>query len=103
MKITFSPIRSDAELTLARAGDILIINGASLNLTALPKGATLPREAVASEWIAGPIERDFTGRLHIPIVLPHGPDAPQSRRFPDPITVTADGPITLPPNSEALE
>lgn len=103
MELKFSPICSDDDLSLSVVGDVLTINGDDLDLSGIPAGATLPRKAVASEWITGPIERDLAGRLHVQIMLPHGPDAPKSRRFPAPITVTADGPITLPPNSEASE
>ncbi len=31
------------------------------------------------------------------IILPHGPDAPEATRFPEPISVKGDGPVDLPP------
>lgn len=95
MHITFTPQRRDDRLTLARAGDTLLINGDPLDLSAIPEGATLPRDAIDCDWIASDIER-IGGTLHLTIVLPHGPAAPQETLFPGPIDVVADGPIALP-------
>lgn len=101
MRIEFSPINTSRSLTLERLGDTLIINGASLDLSVIPDGATLPAGAVDSIWISGPISR-IGGVLHLTIRLPHGyipfPPPPGSEvvTFPKPITVTNDGPITLP-------
>ncbi|WP_323041588.1 hypothetical protein [Gemmobacter sp.] len=71
MHITLSPIRSDEVLTLHRAGDMLTINGQSLDLSVISEGATLPAEAVNSPWIAGPISR-IDGTLHLTLLFPHG-------------------------------
>lgn len=101
MHITLSPIRSDAALTLHRAGDVLTINGAVLDLSAIPEGATLPAGAVACDWIAGPITRTG-GVLHLTLLLPHGaipdpaPPEAQAVTHPAPLTLTGDGPVTLP-------
>jgi hypothetical protein len=43
------------------------------------------------------VSRDADGLLTVPVILPHGPDAPEARRFPAPLLVTADGPVALPP------
>lgn len=95
MIITFSPMRSDAPLTLSRQGDVLTINGEEFDFTALPEGATLPGDAVRSDWIAGEVSRK-EGRLHIPLILPHGANAPGTTRHPEPITLNDDGPVDLP-------
>lgn len=99
MKINFSPIRSDDDLSISVSGDIVTINGDPLDLSVIPTGATLPHGAIDSEWIAGPIERDDAGILTVTIRLPHAHNAPEARRFPVPIIVTEDGPITLPDNT----
>ncbi|ARE84935.1 hypothetical protein KZZ08_17145 [Roseovarius mucosus] len=96
MQITLSPTRRDTPLTLSRTGDALTLNGEVLDFTPLPEGATLPREAIASDWFAGPVER-VGGTLRLTLVLPHGANAPQETLFPAPLTLTGNGPVTLPP------
>lgn len=96
MILTLSPIRSAAALTLARAGDALVVNGVRFDFTPLPAGGVLPREAIGSEWFAGDASRDEDGTLRLSLILPHGPGASENRRFPEPIEATGDGPIALP-------
>lgn len=101
MQITLSPQRRDDTLELARSGDVLTINGAPLDLSGIPEGATLPAAAIDCEWIAGPISRT-DGELQLSMILPHGPiphPAPPEAAaitHPAPITISADGPIILP-------
>ncbi len=95
MQLILHPTRSDAVLDLARDGDRLVVNGAVLDFAPLPDGASLPRAAISCPWIAGDVRRDG-GILQIPIILPIGRDAPPAARFPAPLTVTGDGPVTLP-------
>lgn len=99
--ISFSPMRRDDRLSLAVAGESLILNGARLDLSAIPEGATLPRAAVACDWLAGDIQR-HDGVLHLALILPHGPipwpAPPQSLALvhPEPVIVGTDGPVALP-------
>lgn len=95
MNITFSPCRSDAELAMSVSGDVLTINGEAFDFSVVPNGATLPREAIACDLIAGDVERAGSGVLTVPVILPIGPDAPESARFPEPMTDVPDGPIDL--------
>jgi hypothetical protein len=95
MKLLFSPQRRDDVLTISKSGDALTVNGVTYDFTPLADGATLPREAIDCEWICGDVSR-VNGELVIPILLPHGPNPPHARAFPEPITVTANGPIALP-------
>lgn len=95
MRISFSPMRHNDVLAVTKVGDVLIINGETLDFSALPDGATLPAGAVSCEWVTGPIER-IDGEIHLTLILPHGANPSPSVAFPEPITVTADGPITLP-------
>ncbi|WP_295530200.1 hypothetical protein [uncultured Thioclava sp.] len=95
MKINLSPVRLDTLLELSVAGDMLTLNGETLDLSAIPEGATLPADAVMSDWVVGPVTR-INGELSLTLRLPCGPDAPEETRFPQPITVTEDGPIMLP-------
>lgn len=95
MIISFSPCRCDDTLTVSRAGDVLTINGDPVDLSPVPEGATLPAGAIDNEWIVGPVER-IDGVLHLTLLLPHGPDPSPAVAFPEPITVTGDGPVAVP-------
>lgn len=95
MKINLCPIRRDDTLTLSRSGDTLTINGEIFDFSAIPDGATLPRAAVDCDWLASDVER-VNGVLTLTVILPHGPNAPEETRFPEPLTLTTDGPIALP-------
>lgn len=96
MNIIFTAQRRDDALTLAVSGDTLTINGEAFDFSGVPDGATLPREAVACDMIAGDVERNGSGVLTVPVLLPIGPDAPDAARFPDPMTDVPDGPVALP-------
>jgi hypothetical protein len=95
MIITLSPFRAETPLTLHRAGDTLTMNGEAFDLSGIPEGATLPRAAVDCDWLASDIIR-VDGVLHLTLLLPHGADAPEETRFAAPITLLADGAVTLP-------
>lgn len=95
MRIKLSPQRLDATLGASVAGDVITLNGESFDFGPLPDGATLPAEAIDSDWIIGPVSR-ISGELHFTLRLPHGPNPSQAVAFPEPVTVTQDGPIPLP-------
>lgn len=95
MRISFSPQRRDDRLTLSRSGDALTINGAALDLSGVPEGAILPRDAIASEWIARDVRR-VDGRLHVCLLLPTGRDPSQAVAFPADSLDPPDGPIAVP-------
>jgi hypothetical protein len=98
MILTFQPVRMDEALTASVAGDVLTLNGVALDFGPLPAGATLPRAAIASPWIAGDVTCDGAGVLTVPLILPHGANAPEATRFPAPITA-GNGPVALPVHS----
>ncbi|SER03916.1 hypothetical protein [Thalassovita taeanensis] len=98
MKITLIPQRRNEVLDLSRSGDTLTINGETFDLSGIPEGASLPRDAVSCDWLASDIER-VDGTLRLSLILPHGATAPDAATFPTPITVTEDGPIDLPTHS----
>lgn len=85
-------------LVVTKTGDVLNINGLSYDLSVIPDGATLPNAAQATgcDLFAGGIKR-VNGDLELTLILPFY-NLPQSQAvlFPQPITVTADGPIQLP-------
>ncbi|UWQ16161.1 hypothetical protein [Jannaschia sp. M317] len=96
MRLTFSPVRRDDSLSVDRQGDTLILNGEAFDFSALPEGAILPRSAIVTLWVAGDVTREG-GVLTIPLILPHGPAGPDETRFAQPLTLTENGPVTLPP------
>lgn len=94
MQISFSPMRRDDTLSLSKSGDVLTINGEAFDFTALPDGATLPRDAVVCDWLASDIER-IGGVIHLTLVLPHDAKAGPETLFPEPMSAV-DGDIALP-------
>ena len=95
MKITLSPTRSDAPLSISKQGDALTINGVTYDFSVIPDGATLPASAVDCEYITGNVER-INGVLQISLLLPHGPTPSQAVAFPEPLINPADGVLELP-------
>ncbi len=94
MIIKLSPVRSDAELSVSKMGEVLKINGVSLDFSRLASGATLPAVAVGCEFVIAPIER-IGSDLVVTLMLPHGADASEAVRFPSDIN-PADGQVRLP-------
>jgi hypothetical protein len=95
MKITLYTVRRDSQLTVGKQGDTLPINGIAYDFSVIPDGATLPASAVDCKFITGNIER-INGVLHIPLILPHGPNPSQEVAFPAPIINPPDGILELP-------
>ncbi|MEN4946663.1 MULTISPECIES: hypothetical protein [Pseudomonas] len=91
----FSPIDPAQKITLERRGEALVINGECFDFGPVPEGATLPMEAILSEWIAQPVSR-VDGRLIICIRLPVGPDASASALYPADIFNPPSGNVRLP-------
>ncbi|WP_238349241.1 hypothetical protein [Pseudomonas putida] len=85
----------DEKLETSLSGEALTLNGEVFDFAPLEDGATLPQEAIISKWIAGPVER-VGGELRLTIILPHGPTAPETTRYPQPLIVRGDGAISLP-------
>jgi hypothetical protein len=101
MLIKLSPVRLDELLEASAIGDVITLNGQDFDFTQLPEGATLPADAINSEHFVGPVER-INGELHLTLRLPHGPNPSQAVAFPEPITVTQDGPASLPTDEVIL-
>lgn len=103
MHISFSPQRRDDTLSLERtSGDRLRINGELFNFNTLEDGDLIPAGAIPCEWIVGPVEK-VDGEVRLTLILPHGPNPSQAVAFPEPITVTQDGPIAVPHDEPAQE
>ena len=94
MQITFSP-QFRPPVVYSRAGDVLTIDGEDFDFSDVLDGDTLPAEAVSSDMVVGDVSR-IAGVLHLTLILPHGINAPETTRFPEPITLEGDGLVTLP-------
>ena len=95
MKIILSPQRRDDTLTVIKQGDTLTINGTAYDFSQLPDGGTLPADAVDCEFVIGSVDR-VDGELELTLLLPHGANASEAARFPEPIIDPADGKLELP-------
>lgn len=101
MIIKLIPVRMDETLAVSRSGDVLTVNGETFDFSQLPEGAALPHQSIASDHFAGPVER-ISGEVHLTLRLPHGANPSREVAFPQPITVTADGPVMLPADPEPV-
>lgn len=100
MKIQLSPIRSQLSLSMRVDGDIININGDVLDFSNLPDGGEYPPESIHNEFVIGGVRR-ADGEICITVMSPYiNPNAPTSVTFPEPLTITADGPVTLPEQRE---
>lgn len=93
MRISFLPQLNDDTLVLERtAPDRLRINGELFNFGPLQDGDVLP--SVPCEWIVGPVTRE-DGEVRLTLRIPYQVSR-MNVQDPPAITVTEDGPITLP-------
>lgn len=95
MRILLSPIRRDDTLTVVKSGDSLTINGEAFDFATLPNGGSIPLGDIPCSWIAGPVDR-IAGELHIPLLLPHGPNPEPYQAFPGALANPPNGIVDLP-------
>jgi AcrR family transcriptional regulator len=101
MRLTLSPVRSDAVLYLHRAGDVLTINGEAFDLGDVDEGDVLPRAAIDCPWIIDDVTRTG-GALQLRMALPHGAGAGSGALFPAAIDPVPSGAVTLPGRSDPV-
>lgn len=78
----------------------MIVNGDVFDFGFLGDGDICPFTAINSIWLSGNITR--TGdTITLTLRLPHGANASEALRFPEPILVEQDGPITMPGETNA--
>lgn len=98
--INLSPVRSDDELNANWEAPILTVNDTEFDLSELPDGAE------ADHPVLGHVTRSGDN-YSVVLRLPHGPQnetningvvqyAGEDLRFPDPITMNANGSIPIP-------
>lgn len=94
MIIKLSPQRRDDQLTATVKGDVITVNGLALDFGPLPEGATLPQDAIDSEWITGSVTR-IDGQISLTLLLPHGASPSDAVAFPEAIEID-EGDVPLP-------
>ena len=102
MHISFSPQRRDDTISVIKSADTLTINGEVFDFSVIPDGAELPAEAVASDFVVGPVAR-IGGVLHLMLALPHGPNPSPAAAFPVALIDPPNGPLPLPFDPPAQE
>lgn len=95
MIIKLCPQRRDDTLAVTRAGETLVLNGESFDLSAIGEGDTLPRSALLSEWFVGDVER-VDGELVVTLLLPNPWNYSQEQAFPADLIAVPDGEVLLP-------
>jgi hypothetical protein len=95
MKINLSPMRRDDTLEVSRTGSVLTINGEAFDFSQMADGDTLPAAAISSPWFAGQVD-NTGGELELTLILPLPANYSQEQAFPEPLLITADGPVALP-------
>ena len=99
MKINLSPQRSDDEITYAVDGDNFSINGEPIDLSGDWVKLEPDNEGESLEstgyLLAGERNSD-TGEITLTVRALHGPNAPESERFPEPVELTDGQSVTFP-------
>jgi hypothetical protein len=96
MLIHLSPKFSGDRLAISVAGEVVTLNGEAFDFAPLEAGGTLPLDALNSPWFVRDVQRDSAGELVLTLNFPHATDASYDARFPQPVSVTTDGPVNLP-------
>ena len=90
LKINLSPVRSDElQPEVFYVAPVITVDSVNYDLSELPEGAT------AKHPVLGTVERSGND-YELTLLITHGLSAPESTRFPEPLTVTVDGPVELP-------
>lgn len=108
-RITLSPSRSlpgdETRLTASVEGATITLCGQTVDLGFLDDGQMVPdaegEGAIDCPFITG-VTRRIGDTIFINLLLPHGVDAPEAVLFPEPVEMTADGPVPV-PSDEATE
>lgn len=105
VKITFSPVHAPDWQPLESVdvkGYMLTINGEVFDFSPLEKGYELSLDAIGSDLFADKAVMSTDGVLSIALLMPYDEaTATDVIRFPEPVTVTADGPVDIPTDHPA--
>lgn len=105
MIINFSPVHAPDWTPLKSVfvqGLTITINGEPFDFSPLGKGYELSLEAIGSPLFADKAVMSADGVLSIVLLMPYDEaTATDAIRFPEPVTVTADGPVDIPTDHPA--
>lgn len=103
--IQFSPVCTDGLPTLKSIsieGYAITINGELFDFSPLEKGYELSLEAIGSDRFADKAVMSTDGVLAVTLLMPYDEaTATHAIRFPEPVTVTADGQVDIPTDHPA--
>ncbi|WP_068580470.1 MULTISPECIES: hypothetical protein [unclassified Pseudomonas] len=103
--IKFSPVYTDRLPTLESVsvkGYAITVNGELFDFSPLEPGYELEPEAIGSKLFADKAAMSADGVLSITLLMPYDEaTATDAIRFPEPVTVTADGPVDIPTDHPA--
>lgn len=107
MKINLSPQRRDDTLELSISGQTITVNGEIFDFSPMADGDTLPASAISCAWFVGDVHKT-DGELELTLILPLPVNYSPAQAFPEPLVVSADGPVALPqplsvPKAEVTE
>ena len=85
-KINLSPQVREDSISVSVSGSSITINGQTFDLSPLVDGATLPRDAFATEFIVSDVTRSGNV-IELTLLYPIPHNATEEQRFPQPIYV----------------
>ena len=99
MKIKFSAKRSDKQVTYSRSGEAISINGDKIDLSGdwvkLEPDVEGGQLEPSGNLLAGTRDKE-TGEITLNLCSPHSANAPDSERFPEPITLNDGDSVSFP-------
>lgn len=94
-KIVLSPQLSNNVLKIRKYENTLTINDIPYDFSSLNDGDEIPVEAINDSSVIGNISK-ANGIVNITVRMPYSDaDAPESVRFPEPVTLIEDGELTF--------
>ncbi|QZI69541.1 hypothetical protein K5F93_24780 [Pseudomonas protegens] len=103
--VRFSPLYAPSWRQLESVevdGYRIIINGSPFDFSPLGNGYELSLEAIGSPLFADKAVMSADGVLAVTLLMPYDEaTATGAIRFPEPVTVTADGPVDIPTDHPA--
>lgn len=91
-KINLSPQVLEDSISVSVSGSSITINGQTFDLSLLVDGATLPRDAFATEFIVSDVTHSGNV-IELTLLYPIPHNATEEQRFPQPIYVDESGQV----------